>query len=256
MVHALVKSGLIQQVLEKNATVIDFFETSSHWGMHLNKIQTLRNIPQGLIPYLTSRPESLSVSTALMELNKSCFNELLSHPDAAHSQYGIPQEIQTILSDTKHFSENAAISILTKPIAETVLKLESEGITLGEAYLELLLLGQHMNASFNHIHDHFDLKFQLMNVYNRYMHSLDTELCILGLFLDPGARQLAVTRKFNVGALITRALHIVHSWDWKLDAARALKLQLLAYASSENEFDGEVRIIYSYLLGAGGLGQS
>ncbi|KAG0141248.1 hypothetical protein CROQUDRAFT_718271 [Cronartium quercuum f. sp. fusiforme G11] len=229
---------LVQSILEANKTLITFFTTDDYWTDNLYTWANTKELTHELRSAFENRWYSMAKIFLVVEDYEQGFkNALALDLDAEVITPAIPAAVQQIILDPHHFLANQTLAQLIRPIVESISRLQRPSTTVGDIWPEL--------ASLHRAFTHTELKYGFFSTFKHHCQAIlhtrtrvfaSNEIYLVGFFLTPAYRHIAVSLKYTLEDLIRAVLTIAKAWDFSRAEAISIKAQVCSYYHDEPAF--------------------
>lgn len=174
--------------------------------------------------------------------------------DKTISTPAINKNIQVVVENRDHFTSNSILVKLLQPVVDAIGRLERAKTCVGDVWKELgtvyIQLRQIDLTSYPRF---IPYKAHCIKVLHEQAKIFNEPIYILGFFLNPRFRQLAVSCAYPIEEMIKLILSVAKLWNYKKPEALALRAQVLHYFSGEGAFRSSRKgtlpsLVFSFLL--------
>ncbi|CAG8801634.1 8032_t:CDS:2, partial [Dentiscutata erythropus] len=150
----------------------------------------------------------------------------------------IPTKIKEIITSRRHFLENEQFTLVLRYVVDAIAKLESNNITLGDIFAELLLIYKKLKSSEYEDFD-YGLVEHAKDVVNFRAKEFDEPIYILfSIFFKSKISQNRYIKKLTFNNMIVYALTFAQMWNFTRDQALQISQKLLLdYYNNEPPFN-------------------
>jgi hypothetical protein len=152
--------------------------------------------------------------------------------DSSVSRNRIASDVVNIIEDSRFWLDVETVLNATKPIAESLGRLERSRTNLADCAIEFLRIGARLERDRGKFANHENLLSHIRKSYNWRYRQFFTKYHTLAMCLHPVGKQ-ALPRTQIVSAQYTFR-NIMRRWGWDMDDAVAGNRQFTIYARDDN----------------------
>ncbi|KAH9825116.1 hypothetical protein DFH28DRAFT_877927, partial [Melampsora americana] len=224
--------------IPNNKALVNFFTSSAFWAEHLAKWRKQEKIVHGLQTACETRWFSMAKVCLCVEEHELGFRRCVAMlNDRTINTPAINKNIQSIVDNRDHFTSNQVLVKVLRPVVDAIARLECANSTVGDVWLELATVYCQLQKIDLHMYSRFtNFKQDCLNVLHQRSKMYEGNIYIIGFFLNPSCRQIAVSREFSVERMTRMIVNVARSWGFSKSDALTLKDQVPQYYSGNDFF--------------------
>lgn len=222
------------KVCKLNTKLVNYFTSSHFWKNELKKWQVEKNIPHFLSTFCETRWYSLSRVCLGVAAYEEGFRHCLElskkpeYPDITNSV------VCTTILKRHHFADNACLVEALKPIVDVIGNLEKRTTTLADVLWSFITLHHNAKAS---QYDIEGLGDHVLSSIGTRVKEFADPIYFVALFLHPGGKKMAMSRKMNGESIIKSAMEIAKDWHFEKRDVMLLYKELINYKNGDSPYD-------------------
>jgi hypothetical protein len=224
--------------VEIDRALVNFFSSSSFWSFKLSKWRKKEGVTHGLRTFCESRWYSMAKVAMSVESHEKGFQNCLAMlRDNSVPTPSINKNIIVAIENRDHFTSNSILVKLLRPIVNAIGQLEKANTSVGDIWKEIGTVYQQLLAIDLSSYPRFEpFKAHCLQVLHEHAKLFNEPIYIIGFFLNPMFRQVAVSKAFTIDDMIKMIISLAKAWNYKKADALSLREQVLHYFSGVGVF--------------------
>ncbi|KAJ3501877.1 hypothetical protein NMY22_g18775 [Coprinellus aureogranulatus] len=211
----------IKPIITKCAWIVSYFNSSHYWGGQLKLEAQQDKITRKLQMKTETRWYSLVLQGMSLLAHKGPLIQLCTRTES-DGYTPIAADVVAIVGDPFFWRKLQQLIKVCKPTVDAIGDLETRDANLADCMLTFIRIARDMMCLEIKPGESVEFWLHAKTVFNRDFHAMNTDLHILGLFLHPRCRKLAISESAkgrSLKQICKIAMKVALQWRW--DVARA-----------------------------------
>ena len=225
----------IARVVKVNQKLVNYFTSSHIWRKALKNWQVEKKIPHFLSTFCETRWYSLAKVCLGVAIYEEGFRHCLELSKNVEYPSITNSDVRDVIKSRHHFADNECLVEALKPVIDVIGKLEQRTTTLAD------VLGSFITLYHNAKNSHYAIRgFQqhILGAIGKRVQEFEDPIYFVALFLHPGCKKMAMSRKMTGDLIIKNAMEIAKNWNFSKREVLLLMRELINYKNGDAPFDG------------------
>ncbi|KAH9825009.1 hypothetical protein DFH28DRAFT_1117164 [Melampsora americana] len=225
-------------VVDNNKDIVRHFTVSHHWTEHLESWRKKEGVTHNIQSSCDSRWYTFTKVCISVDAHENGFlkcvemaeNPLLDTPS-------IPKKISQLVQTRDHFTANKALVLFLQPVVDSLGRLELATTTVGDIWKEICTLYTIIkDINLSTWPGYAAYKAFCLNILNTRSRQYNEPIFIVGFFLTPSCRQVAVSGTYPINTVQKMIVKIAYFWGYSEADSILIAKQAGLYLKGEGHF--------------------
>ncbi|EFP89393.2 uncharacterized protein PGTG_15235 [Puccinia graminis f. sp. tritici CRL 75-36-700-3] len=218
-----VNHPMMEAVVKKNKTLVNYFTNSGFWREHLTTWQKENSVKHGLQTLCERRWYSMGKVCLGVQSHEIGFQKCLEL--LRNQQVDTPSmtdAVVKVIVDRDHFTANQTLVQLLKPVVDAIGHLERADTCLADIWKEMIDV--YKNIRDTEVYSRFEpVKQHCLDVLHAQTKVFHEDIYVLSFFLHPAYRRVAVSKKHSLNDIGRMILQVAKHWKMSKSQASLLR---------------------------------